>query len=167
MTPSLRSTLVALALIVCGNSLSAQEANKEPTTGKILLLRSGQVVEGDIRRVGTQICIRNGMSEILLGADKALRICTDWEDAYVFMQTAIKLSDPNARVRLARWCQMRNLPDRALEQARIALALQQGHQDAKQLVAALDRAQLETTPPKEPPIVPAAPAPKPAQPGAV
>jgi hypothetical protein len=138
-----RYWLVALAWAGLHGALLAQQAGPEPTTGKVLLLRNGQVMEGDIRKTSAEIFVRNGMSEIGVSANLALRLCANWDDAYVFAQTMIKLDDANERVVLARWCHRHGMADRALEQARRALELKPDLADARQIVTALERAQLE------------------------
>ncbi len=135
-----------------GYCLFAQDAEPR-TSGKILLLKNGNVMEGDIDRVGAQIRIRRGPSEIFLAADSAVRICIDWDDAYVFMQTLIKPNSAGGHVALARWCNMHHMDDRALEQAKIALALQPDHTGARQIVTLLERSM------KQPASRPAVPAP--------
>ncbi|HZZ77802.1 MAG TPA: hypothetical protein VFE62_04750 [Gemmataceae bacterium] len=131
--------LLAPALVAgLGYCLFAQDVDGR-SSGKILLLKNGSVMEGDIDKVGTQIRIRRGTSEIFLGADSAVRICTDWDDAYVFMQTLIKPNSAGGHVALARWCNMHHMDDRALEQAKIALALQPDHTGARQIVTLLER----------------------------
>ena len=137
--------------------LLAQDAVKEPATGKVLLLKNGSVLEGDIAQVGTQMCIRRGASEVWIDASKASRLCADWDDAYVHMQTLLKLDSAAERVKFARWCHLYHLNEKALEQARKAMELQPNHRDAKQLVSMLERS-LKETPSK--PNVPMASTPR-------
>jgi hypothetical protein len=120
--------------------LHAQDDEKERTRGKVLLLKTGHAMEGDIEKVGTQLCVRRGKSEVWIAEEKAIRLCADWNDAFEFAKSQIKADDANDRVRLARWCHMHRLTEKALEQARIALELQPINSDAKQIVVMLERA---------------------------
>jgi hypothetical protein len=131
--------LIVPALVAgLGYCLYAQDADKREA-GKVLLLKNGHVMEGDIEKIGAQVRVRKGASEIWLAADTAARICADWEDAFLFMQTLIKPESAGDRVRLARWCNMHNMNERALEQARIALVLDPNHAGAKQISTLLER----------------------------
>ena len=45
-------------------TLRAQETGGTRKTGKVLLLKSGQVMEGEIEQIGNEMCIRRGSSEL-------------------------------------------------------------------------------------------------------
>lgn len=116
-------------------------------TGKVLLLKTGLAMEGDIEQVGSQYCIHRGTSEVWIAADKAMRLSPDWLDAYAFMQTLIRPNNAGDRVKLARWCHMHRLHEEAMEQAKLALELQPGFAEAKQILTALEMAK-KAPPPK-------------------
>ena len=142
--------LVPALAVGLGYVLRAQETGEPRKTGKVLLLKTGLAMEGDIEQVGLQMCVRRGPSEVWIAADKTMRLCPDWVDAYAFMQTFIKADNPNDRVKLARWCHLHRLTAEALEQAKIALDLNPEHGDAKQIVTMLERAMKE---PQAKPVV--------------
>jgi hypothetical protein len=149
--------LVVPAVVVGVGVLHAQDGRTELTKGKVLLLKTGHAMEGDIELLGTQFCIHRGKSEVWIAHDKTVRLCADWDDAYAYALTQIKLDDANDRMKLARWCHMQRLPQKALEQARTALELQPHNSDARQMVTLLERV-LKETPAKPATPVPAAPA---------
>ena len=153
MKTLLRFAIVPAILVGLALSLHAQGTGAERETGKVLLLKNGNVMEGDIKKVGAQWCIRRGTGEIWLAHDKATRLCADWDEAVAFAQTFIKLDSAIDRVTLARWCHLHGLNDHALEQAKIALELQPNSGDAKQIVTILERAK------QEPPAKPVTPKP--------
>jgi hypothetical protein len=155
MKTYLRFLIAPAVFVGVGFFLHAQDGDKGQVKGKVLLLKTGHAMEGDIEKVGTQLCIRRGKSEVWIGEDKAIRLCADWDDAYAYAQTQIKLDDANDRVKLARWCHMHRLTERALDQARAALELQPQNADAKQIVTLLERA-LKEPPAKPAPRAPAA-----------
>jgi hypothetical protein len=147
-TPRIMKTLlpclIGPALLAgVGYYLHAQDAAEKPATGTVLLLKNGQVMEGDIEKVGTQMRVRRGASEVWINADLSARLCADWDDAYVFMQTLIKADSAGDQVRLARWCNMHHMNDKALTHAKIALDLQPDHAGARQIVTLLERSQRE------------------------
>ncbi|MBI3821872.1 MAG: hypothetical protein HY289_04225 [Planctomycetes bacterium] len=135
------AVLAGIGLLVC-----AQDAPKERTKGTVLLLKTGHAMEGDIERTGMQFCIRRGPSEVWIAEDRAIRLCADWADAFAFALTKINTNDADDRIRLARWCHLHHLNDRALEQARCALELQPTNAEAKQFVLMLERSLREPAP---------------------
>jgi hypothetical protein len=148
--------------VVAGGILHAQEAPVEAKTGKVLILRNGQVMEGDIEKVDTDMVIRRGMGEVKIAAERALQLCADWDDAYTYVETLIKGDDANDRLKFAHWCQLHQLHDKALLQAKKALELQPKHVEAQQFVKLLERVRSEkskqaVTPPMT--TEPAAPTP--------
>src|ERR1700722_12003774 len=112
-----RFVLAPALLSGVGLFLLAQDTVQERTTGKVLLLKNGNVMEGDIEKVGAQVCIRRGSSEVWIDLDKTARLCADWEDAYAHMQSLLKLDSATDRVKLARWCLLYRMNDKALRQA--------------------------------------------------
>jgi hypothetical protein len=77
------------------------------------------------------------------------------------VRSLVNREDAGDLVKLARWCHLHQLHDKALEQARRALALQPGNSDVKSLVMMLERS-LKSPPVKS--AAPVAPAVKPAEP---
>jgi hypothetical protein len=148
--------LLALVVAAAGarGSLAAQELGLPRPAGHVLLLPGDRGLEGDIEKVGEQYRVRRGTSEVWLPADKVVRLCTDWEDAYAFLKTRANLGDPQERLRLAHWCQLNNLPDKALGEAKVALEMRPRHEETRHLVAMLSRS--VTTPPSPSAKTPAA-----------
>jgi hypothetical protein len=140
MKPFLRCSIVPAILAGLVFVLHAQDADKPPLRGKVLLLKTGHAMEGDIEKVGSQYCVRRGSSQLWLAEDRVVRLCADWNAAYLFIQTQIKGDDVRDRLGLARWCQLHRMMDKALEQAQIALELQPSNAEARQLIAVLERA---------------------------
>jgi hypothetical protein len=148
MNTFIRSLIVSAFFAGVGNLALAQDAAIEPTKGKVLLLKNGHAMEGDIEKVGTQMCIRRGRSQVWIAGDKSARLCADWNDAFAYVRSLVKQDDANDMVKLARWCHLHDLDDKALEQARIALTLQPMNADAKQIVTMLER--MKKSPPARP-----------------
>ncbi len=133
--------LIVPAVLTVGMEyfLHAQDTGKERDRGKVLLLKTGHAMEGDIEKLGLEFCVRRGKSEVRIAVDKAVRLCADWNDAYAYAQTLIKADDANDHVKLARWCHTHRLIDKALGEARFALELQPDNDEAKQIVVLLER----------------------------
>lgn len=143
MKSHLRWLIVPAVLVGVGYFLRAQDLSETRKTGKVLVLKSGLTMEGDITQIGSQVCVKNGKSEVWIAVDKTMRLSPDWFDAYAFMQTLIKKDNPSDRIKLARWCHLNRLYEEAVEQARCALELQPGHADARQMVTMLEREKKE------------------------
>jgi hypothetical protein len=147
--------LIVPALVVgVASFLLAQDPVVERTTGKVLLLTNGNVVEGDIVKIGTQMCVRRGKSEVWIGIEQTTRLCADWDDAYAHLQARLKLASADERLKFARWCHLHQLKDKALEQGKLAMQLDPDHLEAKRFVAMLERTLKDTS---AKPGVPAAP----------
>jgi hypothetical protein len=135
MTTKLRFLLCALALSVPGwTSLWADDPASTPKTGKILILENERPLEGDIERQGDQYLIRRGGSEVWLPAAKA-QLCASWDEAYQYLCSRANLRDPDERLRLARWCHLYGLREKALLEANAALELRPDHRETKRLLA--------------------------------
>src|SRR3981081_2030581 len=112
-----------VAFLAAASPLAAQDAGAARSAGSLPLLESERAREGDIEKLGDQYRIRRGTSEVWLSTDKAVRLCADWQDAYAFMKTRANLGDPEERLRLARWCQLNNLRELALIEAKVAMEM--------------------------------------------
>src|SRR5947209_10611203 len=110
------ATLCVL-VAVTAPSLSAQESTAPRPEGRVLHLQNERGLEGDVERVGERYRVRRGAGELWVPAEKVLRLCTNWDDAYEFMKKRVNLGDPDERLRLARWCQLNNLRSQALTEA--------------------------------------------------
>ncbi len=133
------NSLLVLSAFLAAADVRAQEVKPAPNQGGILLLQSERGLEGKIEKIGDQYRIQRGSSEVWLSAEKSMRLCADWDDAYAYMKSRANLGDPEERLRLAHWCQMNNLKSQALEEAKQALKMRPNHAESRQLVATLTR----------------------------
>ncbi len=148
--------LLALSALCVGMvaTLHAQDAAPPASRGKVLLLRNERVIEGDIEKIGVQYRVKRGASETWVNSDQVVQLCSDWTDLYEMKRKRVNLSDPDERLKLARWCIGNQLRPLALAEAQAALAMRPNHAETKQLVALLERTINTKTP------APAEPAPK-------
>ena len=146
------SVLVATAALIAGLgwSLFAQEPAR--TSGQVLILQNQQVFEGDIEKIGDFYRVRKGTGELTVPAAQGLRLCADWDDALAFVHSRTQLSDPDERLRIARWLQMNRQVDRAKDEAKIALEMRPKHLQTALLLKSLEI----TTTAKPAPAPPAA-----------
>src|SRR5262245_31990723 len=124
-------------LATLAGPVPAQPTQSAPLTGKVLLLENDRLLEGDIERIGDQYRIRRGAGELWIPVARAKRLCKDLDDVYLHMQSQSNLGDPDERLRLARWCQLNGLREKALMEARIAQQMRPDHDGTLQLVQLL------------------------------
>lgn len=134
--------LLAAAALATGVRSIAQETTPARSTGKILLLTSERIMEGDVERIGERYRIRRGTSEVWIPADKAICICADAKEAFAQMKSRANLGDADERYRLAKWCMTNNLREQALDEAHYALELRPEHAQTKNLIGILERSAL-------------------------
>jgi len=139
MLKKIRATLFIVAAAAT-LPLGAQDGTGPGPQGRVLLLQTERGLEGEIERVGDRYRVKRGAGELWVQAEKALRLCTDWNDAYEFMKKRVNLSDPDERLRLARWCQLNNLRPQALAEAKAALEMRPAHLESRKLVTMLTQA---------------------------
>lgn len=156
MKVTMRQVLGLLAVWLSGVICVAGQPDK----GRVLILDTDRVLEGDIERSGDQYRVRRQSGETWLPAAKVRALCNSLEEAYVYLRDRANLEDPDERLRLARWCRAHGLTDQALHEAKTALELRPTHEETRRLVQILQRpesatAKAEPTPaPAEPEALP-------------
>jgi hypothetical protein len=126
-----------LCLTWAASDVAGQEAGQP--AGRVLILKNDRTLEGEVRREGAQYIIRRTIGEISLPADRVLKLCADWDEAFLFVRSQANLRDPDERLRLARWCQQRNLKQHALEEASAAVQMRPKHAESLRLLKILQR----------------------------
>jgi hypothetical protein len=134
-----RLCLLGLVLAAGGFGVWAVEPPPARTTGKVLVLDNGNILEGNIELHGEQYRIERATGEVWVPAGKGMRLCADWQEAFAVMTSQANLLDPDEHMRLARWCQLHNLRELALSEATTVLQFQPAHQEAKHLKENLER----------------------------
>src|SRR5262245_35541929 len=139
MATSLRLTLCALALTVPAWLALQADPPSPRTTGKVLLLKNGHALEGDVRLQHEEYCVRRQTGELWLPAARVLRLCADWDEAYSFQGAQLNPHDPDDRLKMARWCIHNGLRTQALAEVTEALRLRPEHAESKRLRTMLQR----------------------------
>jgi hypothetical protein len=162
MKTILRYLLLAAAVGVCETPCWGQPPPR--TEGKVLVLDTGRILEGDIELQGSQFRIRRSAGEVWIPAVPGMRLCADWKEAFAFMAGQTNRSDPDERVRLARWCLLHGLREQALAEVTAAVQMQPNHREARQTRDRLQRTLLmeKTNGPAAATPLPAPPAKMPA-----
>lgn len=119
--------------------------------GRVLLLDNFHTLEGEITKVEDQYHLRRPVGEMWIPARKVLSLCGSLQEAFDYMASRANLRDPDERLRLARWSQLRGLREQAIEQARAAVEMRPQHLESKRLLQSLQRTGTETaTTPQSP-----------------
>ena len=139
MRTILRLSLLGLALAGWRIGVWAVEPPPARTTGKVLILENGNILEGNIELHGEQYRIERSVGEVWVPAGKGMRLCADWQEVFSVMASQANLLDPDEHMRLARWCQLHNLWELALSEVTTVLRLQPDNQEAKHMRANLER----------------------------
>ncbi len=113
-------------------------ANPQPAqTGKVLLLDSEQLLEGNIEKVGNEYRIKRPMGEITLPAKRAIALVQTRKQAFEILRQYADLRDPDEHLRLARWCMLQDLRDEAIAEAQEVLRIDSKNSDARIILLGL------------------------------
>ena len=113
-------------------------ADMGPTRGKVLILDNEQPLAGDIERVGDAYRVRRLIGETTVPIDRALRLCTTWMRHSDFVRGRANLSDPDEHLRLAEWCRLNGLHERAVAEVKAAVSLRPDHVPSRRLLSYLE-----------------------------
>jgi hypothetical protein len=138
-TPQYLLLCLALSLAIA-SAVRGQGPVSTRTEGQVLLLKNEHAIEGKIQGLNGQYRIERMGGELWLPADRALRLCANWQEAHAVMQSRANLEDPDERVRLAKWCHLNGLHALAVQEARAALVIRPGDSQARQLLTIAERA---------------------------
>lgn len=151
----------AAALIVAG-LVAAGKA--EPPAVTVLLLDNQQVLSGCVEKTGDQFRVRREGGETLVPAGRVLAACADINAAYDFLRAKLPVDDPDARLRLARWCDANGLRADAAAEAKRAADLAPNRAVIQATYKQLQRKADLPTPPTAPAVLPASILSAPAEP---
>ena len=101
MKTLLRFSIVPAILVGVAFFLHAQETGPSTKTGTVLSSRTATSWRGTSRGSARPVVRAARHRRSLARADKAARLCADWDEAVAYAQTLIRPTTP-ANVRLAR-----------------------------------------------------------------
>jgi hypothetical protein len=138
MTTNSRFVFCVLALTLSLPAAWAGEEVPARKTGHVLVLANERTLEGDVDRFGDQYRVRRAQGELWVPAASVLTLCEDYESAYRYLHKQANLNDPDEHLRLAKWCQARNLRDLARKEVREALEQRPDDAAARRLLSVLE-----------------------------
>ncbi len=106
----------ALVMIVAAGTFPAKadaESPSAPPAGKMLLLRNGSVIEGNISRVEGFFLVELPNGQIRVKQSEVELVCRDLEDGYRRKRARIQIGNLHHHLELARWCLRHELFGRA------------------------------------------------------
>ncbi|HEY8504203.1 MAG TPA: hypothetical protein VIL46_06440 [Gemmataceae bacterium] len=157
--------LLALPALGRGAEPRPDDAGTLPKSGKVLLLRTHMLLEGDIERVGNGYRVRRTVGETTIPAGQVLFLCGSRKEAYEYLCGQTNLRDADERIKLSRWCLAHGLREEALAEARAAAALRPSSAEARRMVRGLEDSLAGAT--AQPDVGPPAPGSPPAPPAEV
>ncbi len=149
--------------VVCGAFAAAVIARGGPpetpqlmTTGRVLLLDHGGLIEGMIERRGGYFCVKQSSGEITVPVSSTMLLLPDKNAAYLELRRRIGKGDARQHAALARWCLNHGLKTQALSEAEEAVRLAPEDQALRRIVAELQTQASLPPPPRavgEPPAI--------------
>jgi hypothetical protein len=122
------------------------QAPLAPQAG-VLVLRNGQVIDGDVTRAGDYYILTKGeASELRLKADEVEAFCGSLLEAYDFKAGHLSGLSARSHLELSKWCLRHGLFEKCAEQLDAAEQLEPSHSQIKDLRTRLALA-VESTPP--------------------
>jgi hypothetical protein len=116
------------ALVLAWSLAAAQEAALLGPQPGVLLLKTGQVMRGDITPAGDHFVVAiNAGGEVKIAADKVEAQCADIEAAYDWKLRRLSGEGAGPHLDLAEWCLRHNLYRQCAQQLSLALATEPHH----------------------------------------
>jgi hypothetical protein len=144
-----------LAWLLCLGTAAGQSL--APTCG-LLVLKNGQVIEGEVMRAGDYFLVTRGEGvELRMEADKVECVCASLAEAYEFKVRRLPPASARSRIELARWCLRHDLMAQCRDQLAEAELVEPNDvhvKDLKQRLKALDETPLPSTPARVAPTLP-------------
>ena len=105
----------------------AQDAPAPPPSPQIVLLRNGQVLEGQISQADGQYVVQVDGGQIRLKATDVEMLCGSLEEGYQRKRAAILVGSVHQHLELAQWCLRHGLLDHAGDEINAAVAADPRH----------------------------------------
>jgi hypothetical protein len=139
--------LMAIVRAVCGQTLLPQVG--------VVVLRNGQVLDGQIIRAGDFVIVSKGEgSELRLKSDEVELVCASMDEAYDFKARHVSGLSAKPHVELAKWCLRHALYEKCEEQLAAAAGIEPDNRELKEMQT---RLKLAVEKPPEPTPARAAP----------
>jgi hypothetical protein len=119
--------VVAGAVLARGVAEPQEPAGPAAAPQGILVLYSGQVIEGRIERLGDIYQVSQPDEQLRIRASEVQFACRDLEEGYQRKLAAIAPQDISAHLELAQWCQRHGLLGRAAAELSAARAIDPNH----------------------------------------
>jgi hypothetical protein len=140
--------ILVLAVAWCG--AAEGQASLAPEAG-VLVLRNGQVLDGDVTRAGDHYIVTKGVgSELWIKADEVEAFCGSLGEAYEFKVRHLSGLSAKAHIELAQWCLRHGLFEKCSVQLDAAAQMEPSNTQIKDLRTRLALATESAPPPTAP-----------------
>ncbi|MBI2823730.1 MAG: hypothetical protein HYX69_03445 [Planctomycetia bacterium] len=120
-------SVALIALVVAAAARADDDDRPQPPEARVLLLRNGQVLSGQVTRVGNMYYVTLASGEIRLSADAVELVCRDLEEGYERKRTSIDPDKLTDHLDLALWCIRQELFDDAASEIAAAATIDPRH----------------------------------------
>ena len=126
--------LLAAGMMLCCTVVAA--ADLEPAQG-VLLLRNGQMIEGQISRNNDHYQVNLPYGEIRVRVADVEFCCRTLQEGYERKRAAIQVGNVQDHLELAQWCERHGLLDLAANELSAAAAIEPNHPMVAGVAAAI------------------------------
>jgi hypothetical protein len=151
----LRLVLVGLCAntdVVCADQNVPPSDKDVGETSRVLVLKSWQVVTGQIRPRGDGYVINHQTGRMFVGSSQIWIMATDLADAHQKMKESLQTITPDVNMRLAAWCSRQQMWGTAKQELLDALHQDPFRDEAKKMLAKVIRAQEAAAAPSGEPV---------------
>ena len=118
---------LALLIVFAASSTRVSTARAENATPGVLILRNGNVLEGDIQGMGDYYTVASAGGSLRVPAEQVERACRSLAEAYELRRKERTGVSADSHLDLARWCLRHNLLDEAGRELRDARTCDANH----------------------------------------
>lgn len=119
-------TVIFSSLYGCAAGLADEShdgATGQPTQTRVLVFRSGRALEGEITETNSHYVVVRPVGKVELLKSDIEFVAQNLDEVYRYKLERINDRDPDEHIRLAQWCLVVNLRDRAIEELERCVAL--------------------------------------------
>jgi hypothetical protein len=140
---------LTLLLIMASVRAAMGQSSLAPEAG-VLVLRNGQVIEGEVTRAGDKYLLTKGEgSELWLKNDEVELFCRSLLEAYEFKVQHLSGAGAKPHIELAKWCLRHGLHAKCADEIGAAMRLEPDNREGRELEIQLKLA-VESPPPPTP-----------------
>ncbi len=128
---SLLAVLAVAASVGLTRRTLVAQSQQADESSRVLLLRTGRVLEGTIREIATGWVVSQSNGHVVIPTDQVRFEAASLEDAYLRLRLEMREPTPGMHLKLADWCLSQKLHLEAMRELRAALKLDPSNETAR------------------------------------